>query len=518
MNTNRIFVALLSGLLTIDEDQVDDAYGLIAQCHRPDRIDVVRRIGAATLGEDNKIPFRQWVDEQRAQGVTSVRVAVQDHANTVAGGDRERQLDQGYAARLSILMQVDTTRHPPVFVQVEMTAPRLALTASRLVELVEAQNDPDSFWMGIQAELADYRDNDDFDDLEPEQVRAYLLSFEGQGDWEAIAEQLFRHVQVDALASGQPLVIPDGFLEYIEQQPAVDEALEPTVWLEAIDDDVSARALLGLIEAQDFAPAIWQFAANRKRLKQELDASVELDEFPTIAASAWPRFLARLPDDEVWRVADVLLELVRIECAHRGVQPRIPEELADFFGPDDEDRRWLELDERLEHGLSWAIRETDEPITLRILDSIDGQAPLASELQMAQARQRFIDAAIVAEDYADRVDSPFLPAFGTARRLAILAGDAGPLDMAELASPDLDWPPDLWEVIELTLVGFSPFAWRADRLLGLAAISVMEVFGHADASGAQGFEDEDEDLVRSVTSTLYSALNRYFEALVSIES
>lgn len=522
MNTDRIFVALLSGLLTIDEDQLADAYELAAQFHRLDKIVIERRTGAAAPGDEDTPAFRQWLEEQRENLVKSVCVAVQadpdDDPDGMVSVDWERPVPERFAAGLPILMRIDTRRHKTVYVQTEMTGPRLALTASQFVELVNAQDDPDLFWPGVQAEVAEYGNDGDVDDLDSGEVQAYLRSPDGQRDWQSMGEQIFRHVQVDALAAGKRFVIPEAFSEYIEEVPPVDDQPEPMVWLEQIGDEVSAAALLRLIEAQDFGNRIWQLAGSRRLLEDTLDASVELDDFPTIAAAEWPRFLARLSDDEVWRVSEVLLELVRLECTQRGVQPCIPDDLADIFGPDEEERRWLEIDERLEHGTSWAIRETDEPMTLLVLDRIDGHIPSANKLQMKQASQQFIAAVTLAHDFARRVGSPFHPALGAARHLALLAGGTGPLDLAELASPDLDWQPELWQLVQLTLAAFGPFAWGADRLLGLAAMSAADVFGGADSWNDQVFEGEDDALFKAVTLTLFTALNGYFEALVSLRT
>lgn len=65
---------------------------------------------------------------------------------------------------------------------------------------------------------------------------------------------------------------------------------------------------------------------------------------------------------------------------------------------------------------------------------------------------------------------------------------------------------------------FAPFEWRADRLLGLAAVSSADVFGLMDAWADRAFEGDAQSSFQAVSLKLFDALNRYFEALASIET
>lgn len=242
-----------------------------------------------------------------------------------------------------------------------------------------------------------------------------------------------------------------------------------------------------------------------------------LEDFPRIAAHDWPRFLSRLADRDVARVSEVLLELVRLECEARGIQPRIPDDLAHIFGPDDLERRWLVFNERLQQDLGWTIRQADMAWTLFVRAPAAPHAPPMAIMPMAQARQQFIDALTEARAFAWRADSHFVRTFGAARQLALDATDPGPLDRDVLASPDLDWEPDMLILVQLFTQAFAPFEWGADRLLGLAAVSTADVFGGMDAWTDQAFEGEDQARFQAVSLMLFDAMNRYFEALVSIE-
>lgn len=513
MNTNRLFVACVPGLLLVDESRLDEACTLVAQCCALDQIDV---------SGEGRLSFRQWIQEQRTKGVKSVTIAVEDGladaGHDAAGGDRVQRMLTGFARGLPIVARIDTTGDGPVYVQGTVPGRRLSLTASLFLELLDAQSDPEFFWPGVLIEVNAYRAVDDRGVIAASGLQAYLLSPEGERDWETIGQQVFRSAQADALTHEQPFVIPEGFSHHVEQTTSDGEEREFTAWLEAHDDDaVTGAALLGLIKAQSFAGRIWRIAASRNLLLEKLGDIDELDDFPRIAAHDWPRFLSRLADREVARVSDILIELVRLECEERGIQPRIPADLADVFGPDDEERRWLAFEERLQHDLGWMIREADVPWTLFVRDRVAHPMPATATMPMAQARQQFIDALTQARDFAWRVDSRVERVFGAARYLAMHAIEPGPLDLTALASPDIDWEPEMLLLVHLFTQAFAPFEWGGDRLLGLAAVSTADLFGSMDAWTDQAFEGEEQVRFEAVSLKLFGALNRYFETLVSFE-
>jgi len=395
----------------------------------------------------------------------------------------------------------------------------LSLTATLFLELLDAQAEPGFFLPGVVAEVNAYRVYHDRDVIAAPDLQSYLSSPEGEQDWETIGQRIFRAVQADALTYERSFVIPAAFAHHVEKTTPAEDEPEFTAWLDAYDeDDVTAAALLQLIKAQNFAGRIWRIAASPKLLKEKLGDIDELEDFPRIAAHDWPRFLSRLPNRDVARVSAVLVELIRLECEDRGIQPRIPDELAGIFGPDDEERRWLAFDERLQHDLGWTIREVDVPWTLMVRDGAAHPMPSTATMPMAQVRQQFIDALTQARDFAWRVDSPFDRVLGAARHLAMHAIGPGPLDLTVLESPDVDWEPEMLLLLQLFTQMFAPFEWGADRVLGLAAVSSADLFGDAGGWSDQVFEGEEQVRFQAVSLTLFGALNRYFEALVSFES
>ena len=453
----------------------------------------------------------------------SVSIVVEDGlADTrpdTADSKLVRQMLARFADGLPILMRVDTMGEGVAMAQGTVPGPRLSLTSSLFLELLDAQDSPEFFRPGVLDEINGYRECNDRDELAAADLPSYLLSPEGRQDWESIGQQVFRTVQADALTHEQNFVIPPAFSSHFEKTTPDGDEWEFTVWLEAYDDDdITGPALLQLIKAQSFAGRIWRIAASRKLLMEKLGDIDEFDDFPRIAAHDWPRFLFRLPDRYVGRVSEVLIELVRLECEERGIQPRIPDDVADIFGPDDDERRWLDFNERLQYDLGWTIRVVDAPWTLFERDR--GACPMPSKavMPMAQARQQFIDALLQARDVAWRTGSHVEHMLDVARHLAMHAIDPGPLDVTALESPDLLQEPDMLVVLQLLAQVFAPFEWGADRVFGLAAVATADIFSGMEAWTERDVEGEEWGRFQSVSLKLIGALNRYYETLLSSQA
>lgn len=286
MNANRFFILFASGLLVVDESRFDQACALLAQACALDQIQVQRGIDTAGSGRaEDRLALLQWIQELRANGVTSVSVAVQDAAEAghdTQDSDRVRQMLTGFADGLPFLMRVDTAAAGPVHVQGRVPMPRLSITASIFLELLNMQGEPGFFLPGVLAEINAYRANDQRDAIAAPDLPSCLLSPEGERDWGVIGQQIFRGIQADALAHEKRFVIPPAFVHHIEKTIPVDDELEFTAWLEASDEDmVTAAALLGLIKAQNFAGRIWRIAASRKLLMEKLGDIDELGSRPT---------------------------------------------------------------------------------------------------------------------------------------------------------------------------------------------------------------------------------------------
>ena len=526
MNSNRLFAVIVARMLTLPEHALAHAQVQVGSLYDLDGIETEGRVGAAVGdGGPERVPLRQWIQEQRHAGMTSVSVVVlengsdddddededEDEDEDDEGDDRLPHLMAAFAGGLTLCVRVNTADGGADYIVGTVTGPLLCLTPANFIELVHLQKDPGFYWPDVLDEINQFHRCNGREEIDAEALQDHLLSSEGSYDWEYMGDQIFREMQVEAFTCDESFVIPLKFTNLLrEVRSCID--VEPFVWLEPIDDDVSGEQLLRLIEAQEFSAKVWKIVADRSGLEEKLGDSVELGDFPELAAERWPDYLRALPDAAHCDICNVLIEVVRLECTRLGIQPRIPDALGEVFGPDEEERRRLHYRGRLQHDLGWAIRHVEQPTRLQVIDRVDEDIPSHPVVGLVGSRQQFLGALIAIRNFARRVDSPFSVHFDLAWHLA---DNATEQSFASLRARGSDYPSAYWDHAQkvvglLEAIGCSP-----QCVLGLAAISVADVFGGMGSWNDQGFDGADERLYHDLSAALFTALNRYFEALAS---
>ena len=162
--------------------------------------------------------------------------------------------------------------------------------------------------------------------------------------------------------------------------------------------------------------------------------------------------------------------------------------------------------------LGWAIRHVDQPTRLQVIDRVDKNLPTHPVAGLLSSRQQFLGALIAIRNFARRVDSPFAVHFDFAWHLA---DNATEHSFASLRARGAGYPPEYWDHAQQVVSLFEAIGCSAQCALGLAAISVADVFGGMGSWNDQGFDDVDERLYHHLSATLFTALNRYFETLAS---
>jgi hypothetical protein len=535
MNSNRVFLALTAGLLTVAENRLAGAFSKAAEFCRLDASELETGVGAVVRhGSGQQIPLREWIEQRRAEHVLSLFVVTHqypghaanedaegtdvDAGDDVTDNERPPHMMAGFAGGLPMLLSLRTNGGHSLYSQGTVTGPSLLLTAPLFARLLSQQKCPDFYWEIVLSEVNQFHRCNGREEIESADLQRHLSSHEGEHDWEVIGVDIFREIQVEAFTFDEPFVIPPELAHLVEPVTPFIEDATPYISLEIIDEDVSGVQLLHLIEAQGFSARIWQIAADRSRLCELLEEEYDLNAFPDIAAHDWPDYLASASKDEAWEICEELVELVRLECESTNTQPVIPDDLEDVFGPDEEERRRLHFRGRLQHDLGWWICEVDQPKMFYVLDRVECADAINPAPPLRRARRDFIAALCAIRDFARRIDSPFLDAFEFALQLAAHAEGDGEPDLAALRRSDPDRSAADWQTVDRFTELFAPFGWGANRLLGLAAMSAADVFGAMGSWNDQGFEGDDDVVFRSVSAQLFSALNRYFDATISFQA
>lgn len=515
MNPNRFFVAVVAGLLTAPDQCFARASARAAERYDLEHLQVPGTLGAA-VGEDGeeRMPMLAWLARKRLEKVCRVTVSVQDPED-----DEEAHLLAGFAGGLPLLVELVSGSASSNYLAGTVSGPHLLMTTSELIALLHRQGHASLYWECVLDQINGFNACNGRREVESEELEAYLLGDEGQDAWQVMGDQIFRELQVEACVHDRDFVVPEQMRHLVRAvEPFHDEQVMD-VWLEPFDEDaVTGAHLLRLVEAQPFAECIWQQCADKAALAERVGDDFNLDTFPCIPSADWPRYLSRVSADDVVEVQSEIIELVRLECESRGMEPVIPAALEDIFGPDDEERRRLRFRQRLQHDMGWALVSTLRPWRMAVLDRIDAAPPIDHPRSLAQARADFISTLEKIEQFAGRIGSDLAPLFQVAGRLAQQADGRENPRLPEMIEQDARRFGAMRKEVETSIDIFSTFGWTCERTFGLAAISLADVFGGMASWNDQWFEGPDQEVFEELSAELFSALNRYFEALVSFDN
>ncbi len=535
MNFQLKVMVVTAGLLTCPDDVLEQALALCAgsldaeRLYRSERPRVAVRTPVATR------PLAEWIAETREAGFVSCRPCFAGPAEAA----HDAHMMAGFLGGRPCSLAVTTARGSNIYDAGTVSSPRHAMSLAAFADLINSQPDPTFFWERILADINQFHRCNDLKEVETHELGIFLASAAGAHAWEWIGSDLMREVQVEALTFGIDFVVPERFADQLEAVEPWHENI-PWVPLSAYDDDeVTGANLRDLVLAQDFSETIWQQCSTYDPLSAALDDedSAALDDehdeheeddegdendddeddmapFPRLEAQAWPAYLGRLDEAGATGLIDVLLSLISRECEARGCDPVIPENLADIFGPDEEDRRRTGFRMRLQQDLGWRLAPQATRWIMYVFDEFPSSGN-ASTWMDGKERQRFTAALDAIAAFANKIDSPFAPAFNLAKRMSAYATDDTTVFPQDLAKWSAAHHPDV-RVLEM-IEPFARFGWQARRVFGLAAVSAADVFGAMGSWNDQSFQGDLNHEFETVSSALYAATNAYSAALLTFE-
>lgn len=520
MNTHNFVLGMTTGLLAMPPeevgrvcDYVDGLFGANDQAEGACRITIVMQDKHGL-----RVPLRNWIHDLHSTKVTSVRLGLEADS-----GPYPDYKMAGFAGGRPWTLEIIAERGSSQFLLGTTSSPEHAMTSAHLVQLVNQQQDPDFFWEVIEQEINQFHRCNGMPEIDECDLESFLASSEGEQNWKVIGDTLFRELQVEAHVYDEPFTVPDEMAALVNPVvPFFDDLDEQFIDLYTYDDDdVSGNDLLELVEAQDFAGVIWVRCANIHRLIEDLGEDVDFEQFPRLSAEEWPRHLQGIEAGDACHLCDGIIELIKDECTQRSVQPVIPEELDEVFGPDETERRRVYFRIRMQHDLGWQLARNPEPWLAYTFFRRPEEVDLCAPPRLAVAKLEFEAALTATEHFARRVESSFADSF----RLALLLSQDTSLDETrgidtvalrgklakQFPSEDTSWIDALFLIVD----GFSQFNWEAGKVRALAAISAADVFGAMGSWNDQSFEGEEDAVFEELSRRLYDAMNSYFSALLS---
>jgi hypothetical protein len=363
----------------------------------------------------------------------------------------------------------------------------------------------------------------------PDEVERFLLSPEGSNFLDMSGSELLRAVQTTVLRQRATVAIPEDFRPFFTTYDPDDwrrDSLPPERRHEFVPSEerlllqfeATSQDFVALVEAQPFPGEVWE------RIARNLNQFVSEEQPPHTAASL--AAMLRSADLDAFRQlpSGNLMEELQMCCKAHGVEPVIPaplRELVRHEGPTPEDRA-------RDPGL---IPERE---VLRLESNTDSYQvylfaalpfPAPTPAPAPGVRAELIELLGEAEDFAERVESPFAEAFKLAR--FVLETGAWRLQEStpESAAPLLEaleaagFSERAREVFEGKLSLLAPFQVLQSseaRLRGLLACSIADVFGGMGSWNDQGFATEETQArYTQLSARLFTTLRAFFLATVN---
>lgn len=512
MNYQNLVLTATVGLLTCPDECLDNA---LARCDRLFDLTTLYstdKPSVAVRSVAGVIPLREWIVSARAGSLTACWSELGGQEN----GDRAAHMMAGFLGGRPCALHVRHADGYDSYCAGTISSAAHAMTVAHFTDLINAQANPEFYWLDILADINQFHRCNGIVEVEPDELADFLLSDAGAYVWNIIGDELMREIQVEALTFGEPFMIPAHLGELVEKVVPFHE-MAPYVWLDAYDEDeVTGSQLYQLIVAQAFHAEIWRQCADTRQLTARLGEDFVLDTFPRIDAEQWAHYLQGLDAVDAALVRDDVIELIRLECQRRGCEPLIPAALENIFGPDEEDRRRLSFRGHLQHDMGWRLKSHPAPWHMFVFDH-DAVQDEAAAIIKTDHQQRFEVALEAIGAFAVKVQSPFVVHFELAKILAAEARTDAPFNRAAYerirASNNVQDQLADTDMVDL----FAAFEWGTRRVLGLAAVAAADVFGAMGSWNDQSFDDEEDVQFEAVSSQLFCAMNAYLASLLSVE-
>jgi len=363
----------------------------------------------------------------------------------------------------------------------------------------------------------------------PAEVEGFLLSREGADFLDMGGGDLLRAVQATVRRQRATVALPEDFRRFFTTSDPDDwrrNSLPPERRHEFVPSEqrlllageATGADFVALVEAQPFPGEVWE------RIARNLNQFVSEEEPPHTAASIEallrsddPNALHQLPTGN-------LMEELQMCCKAHGVEPVIPGPLRERVrreGPTPED---LERDPGLiPEREQLRLESNTESYQLYLFAALPFPAP--SPAPDANVRGELIGLLEEAEAFAERVESPFAEAFKLARfvletgawRLQEYGPDAVPPMLEALDAEGFS--ERAREVFEGKLSLLPPFqvlSSSEQRLRGLLACSIADVFGGMGSWNDQGFSTEEtQERYTQLSERLFATLRVFFLSVVN---
>lgn len=478
----------------------------------------------ARLPGGKEVPLAQWRDA--LGGPLEVRVL---DFGTQGPAGLPDHIAAAFANTGGLSLEVRAPGGSTLYVLQTVFSRQHLITPRQFVDFARMQPHAERVFEALSNVITESNQLNERPAVAPTQVEAFLLSPEGAAFLDMSGGELLRTVQTTVRGQRATVSIPEDFRRFFTTYdpdswrrdnlpPERRHEFIPSEEQLFFQDEATAQDFVALVDAQPFAAEIWE------RIARNLNQFLSEEEPPHTAASI--ERLLRSADLDAYRQlpSGNLMEELQMCCKAHGVEPVIPGPLQGRLrrhGPTPED---LERDPgRIPEKEQLRLESNTDSYQLYLFTALP--VPATSSPPGSDARAAFLAGLEKAESFAEKVDSPFAEAFQLAR--FVLETEAWQLR---------EYTPEAVEpmVEELEAAGFSELARdifgrkvssltpfvvlgsSEERLRGLLACDIADVFGGMGSWNDQGFETEETQAqYTEVSSRLFAALRAFFVSVVN---
>ena len=469
----------------------------------------------ARLRDGRELPLVDWLEGLGTEGPLEARAM---DLGTLAPDGLPEHIAAAFANTQGLALAIRARGIPSVYLLETVFSRRSLITPAQLVELALLQPNAEH---GLEAWARVITESNELNGrpaVEASQVGRYLCSREGSELLDFLGTELMSALQSSVRREGAVETLPEAYRPFFHTSDPDDfdrQMLGPDRQHEFIpseerlylEGEATAQDFVALVEAQPFAREIWErIARNLNQFLAEGEAPYTAESIAAKLRNGGPEAHRELPTGNLtqeWQGC----------CRGHGVEPIIPEALRGcvrHLGPTPEERKQDKgiLLEREKLRLA----PNTEGYQMYLFRELEDAPPLLDSpaRPVAEVREEFLGALREAESFAGQQDSPFFEAFKLAR--FVLESDKR-VDAIQEALKAAGFSERAGEIFGRkvgAVSDFEPFHPSEEKLRGLVACSVADVFGGMGSWNDQYFDTEEAHArYEQISGRLFSALRAF---------
>jgi hypothetical protein len=484
----------------------------------------------ARLRDGRELPLADWLEELGTAGPLEARAL---DLGTLAPEGLPAHMAAAFANTQGLALELRARGIPSLYVLETVFSRRSLISPAQLVELALLQPHAERVLDAWAQVITESNELNGRPAVEASQVGRYLCSREGAEVLDFLGGDLMSALQSTVRREGSVENIPEAYRPFFHTSDPDDfdrRMLGPDRQHEFIpseerlylESEATAQDFVALVEAQPFAREIWErIARDLNQLLAEGDEPYTAESIAAKLRNGGPEAHRELPTGNLtqeWQGC----------CRGHGVEPIIPETLRGrlrCLGPTLEERkrdRGILLErEKLR------LAPNTEGYQLYLFQELGEMPPLpGSPARPAEVREEFLGALREAESFAEQQGSPFFEAFKLARFVLEsdglrLTGERTPERVDALveglkAAGFSERAGEVFGRKVSAVSDFEPFHPSEEKLRGVLACSVADVFGGMGSWNDQGFDTaEAHERYERISGRLFSALREFTVAVLN---